>query len=42
MPKLCYMKLFFRMCKKYVGNNYANIYMHILRKELKFSGSHIE
>jgi hypothetical protein len=39
--KCVYMNLFFKMCKKYVGNNNANIYMHILRKELTFSGSDI-
>jgi hypothetical protein len=29
------------MCKKYVGNNDVNVYMHILRTELEFSKSDI-
>jgi hypothetical protein len=44
MPKICSYETFFsKQCvKKYVGNNYANVYMHILRKELEFSGSDID
>lgn len=40
--KYVHIKLFFKaMCKKYVGNNDVNVYMHILRTELEFSKSDI-